>query len=145
MPIYEYRCATCEADFEELLMSRDEIKQYSESHPCPQCKLLAPRLHGSVFGFSFKGDVRGTSGVHGNSGVHDLDYPTLDKAVARSSEKKWGMIKERQKSINEARKSLNTNAIASNSDGSYSAVDKSVLKTREDGIGTFKKSIKSDE
>lgn len=41
--------------------------------------------------FAFKAPPGRTagSGVHGQSGSHDLDYPILDKAIGRSAEEKW--------------------------------------------------------
>ena len=32
MPIFEYKCADCGAEFEELVFNRDECP------PCPECK-----------------------------------------------------------------------------------------------------------
>lgn len=144
MPTYEYQCAKCEIEFEELLLKRDEIEQYSKSHPCPSCKANAPRNYATKFGFAFKGSVQGTSGVHGNSGVHDLDYPTLDKAVARSSEKRWDIIRERQESINRVRRESNQNAVSIDSEGKPAAASGSEITSREVAISAFKSSLKSE-
>ena len=65
--------------------------------PCPSCEEEAPRLFsGEVFGFGFKtssSDVNGLS--PSNTGVHDLDYPSADKAVGRSAEARWQTYRDR--------------------------------------------------
>ena len=144
MPTYDYKCNDCEISFEELLLSRDEINQYKDSHPCPSCKNLSPRNYVTAFGFAFKGSVRGTSGVHGNSGVHDLDYPTLDKAVARSSEKKWDVIRERQDAINLVRRESNQNAVTLEASGKASATTSSDISNRDSAIKAFKKTLSNE-
>jgi putative FmdB family regulatory protein len=52
MPIFEYTCADCGSDFEELVFSRDETP------PCPDCGCedVAKRL--SVFAFKSTGAER---------------------------------------------------------------------------------------
>ena len=112
MPIFEYRCEPCNAEFEEALTSQDDIKQYTASHPCPGCGQPAPRAGVSVTNFTFKGGVRGESGVHGQSGVHDLDYPVLDKAIGRSAAKRWDRINREQAQRNKVRIETGSSAIA---------------------------------
>lgn len=132
MPTYEYHCASCNIAFEELLLKQDEIKQYFEHHPCPNCKQDAPRHHVSSFGFAFKGGVRGSSGVHGNSGVHDLDYPTLDKAVARSSEKRWNIQNERTAAIEKVRQESGSRAVTYDESGKFKPLDSDNAVKRTD-------------
>lgn len=123
MPTYEYKCEPCEVAFEELLLRQDDVKQYSDHHPCPNCGQDAQRNYVTAFGFAFKGEVRGKSGVHGNSGVHDLDYPTLDKAVARSSEKRWEIQRERVAEIEKVRNDSGNRAVTLDETGSFRPMD----------------------
>jgi putative FmdB family regulatory protein len=127
MPTFEYKCDPCEAEFEELLTQTDEVKKYSQWHPCPTCGGRARRLAISITNFQFAGGVRGESGVHGNSGSHDLDYPTLDKAVGRSSEKKWERINAERVDREKTRRESGTNAL--------SKVDGKVAPAKADILG----------
>jgi hypothetical protein len=61
----------------------------------------------SDFGFAFSEG----KGAPANSGVHDQDYPTADKAVGRSSEKRWEHIKARNVVKEEVRKQGQTPAL----------------------------------
>ena len=81
----------------------------------------------------FKGGVRGESGVHGNSGSHDLDYPSLDKCVGRSSEKKWTRINKEQDERSKMRKESGTNAL-SKVNGKIVPTSSEILKIRETTI-----------
>ncbi len=108
MPIFEYFCEPCNAEFEEALTNQDDIKQYGTWYPCPGCGGYAARLGVSVTNFNFKGGVRGESGVHGQSGVHDLDYPQLDKAIGRSSAKRWERIHREQAVRDQIRRETGT-------------------------------------
>ena len=71
-------------------MSSEEVKLYSKEHPCKGCGSKAQRILSST-NFAFKAPSGKTagSGVHGQSGSHDLDYPILDKANGRSAEERW--------------------------------------------------------
>ena len=140
MPNYEYQCQACEIVFEELLMSRDEVKRYSKEHPCPTCKVPASRVM-SRTNFQFKGTAEGDPTRPGNSGVHDLDYPALDKAVGRSANRKWKHYDARKKARDEVRKELGTNAVSVDPDGQVRATDSKTLKIRETGIKTWKKAL----
>jgi putative FmdB family regulatory protein len=131
MPIFEYVCSDCEVQFEQLHVLRDDIEAYKDSHPCPSCSNPASRNRVSAFGFKFAGEVRGTSGVHGNSGVHDLDYPKLDKAVGRSSEKKWEKARELQGKISKVRKESGSQAVSIGSDGVPVSAPTSLMNNRE--------------
>lgn len=141
MPIFGYNCLACSVEFEELLVMSEDVKQYRDQHPCPSCGEMAPRIGVSQFSFAFKGAVKGTSGIHGNSGVHDWDYPTLDKAVARSSEAKWSANRERQAMINKVRKENNTHAVSMDNNGNLRPTDSSVLEVRQKAIPLLKKMV----
>ncbi len=141
MPAYEYECKTCTVLFEELHITRSATTQYAESFPCPKCGEPAPRAYATPSSFKFAGGVRGLSGVHGNSGVHDLDYPNLDKAVARSSEARWKFHAERQSAMRAAEASSEVGLASMNPDGSVSPMAKSDKENRE----ATKSSIKSVE
>lgn len=145
MPTFEYRCEDCPVEFEELLILREDVQKYSEEHPCPLCKKMVPRMKVTSFAFSFKGGVRGTSGVHGNSGVHDLDYPTLDKAVARSSEARWGTYRTDQSERDKVRKETGSAALTVGEDGKPKAADPATLQIRQKAIATFQKAVGSDK
>ncbi|OPZ39527.1 MAG: Zinc ribbon domain protein [Synergistetes bacterium ADurb.BinA166] len=129
MPIYEYKCPPCQSEFEELLTLSDDVKKYADWHPCPSCGGRAERLRMSVTNFQFAGGVRGETGVHGQSGSHDLDYPTLDKAVGRSSDKKWTRINQEKETRSKIRKEAGTNAL-SKIDGKIVPTSPDVLKLR---------------
>jgi hypothetical protein len=141
MPTFEYYCEKCKALFEEILILPDDIKQYSQKHPCGKCHELASRVPISLTSPPvFKapaGQTQG-SGVHGQSGSHDLDYPTLDKAIGRSSEKKWAEYAKRKSARDQIRKESGTNAI-STAGGRTAPVDPAVLKLRETGLNTLSK------
>ena len=112
MPIFEYKCVPCNVEFEEALTNSDEIKEFESYYPCPSCGGKATRAGVSITNFTFKGGVRGESGVHGQSGVHDLDYPVLDKAIGRSSAKRWDRINREQAERDKVRKETGAVAIS---------------------------------
>jgi putative FmdB family regulatory protein len=88
MPVYEFECQDCTLRFRRTLKMGDHT-----SHPCPRCGTDAPRLWEGFGGHQFAHG--GTAPA--NSGVHDHDYPTADKAVGRDAELRWGEIHEREK------------------------------------------------
>ena len=140
MPIFIYECRTCEVEFEEFIVHQEDTKKYSEHHPCPECKRRAKRIKVNSVSFSFKapnGQTQG-SGVHGQSGVHDLDYPSLDKAIGRSSTKKWEYYYDRKKARDKARRELGTNAVKQ-VDGVVTALDSQTADFREKGLKTLRK------
>lgn len=59
------------------------------------------------FAFSFSPGA----GAQANSGVHDHDYPTADKAVGRSAEKRWEHIQRREAVKKAAREKGGTDAL----------------------------------
>ena len=144
MPVFEFACKDCEAEFEEVFVNSDEIKEYENSCPCPNCGKRASRLGVSITNFNFKGGVRGESGVHGQSGVHDLDYPVLDKAVGRSAEKKWGRIGQDQIIRSKIRKESGSSALAKVNNSIVPANPEN-LKVRDMALNTYKKVWPKDE
>ena len=77
-------------------------------HKCPECGKGALRIFaGTNLGVKFE---QGASPVN-NSGVHDLDYPTADKAVGRESEVRWEGYVERDKIKRKVRKEAGESAL----------------------------------
>jgi putative FmdB family regulatory protein len=138
MPNYEYRCEDCEVEFEELLLHKEEIEKYKSEYPCPSCGNMARKIMSAV-SFGFKQEVRGLGGVHGNSGVHDFDYPSLDKAVARSSEKRWAFNRQRQEAINKVRQETGTHAVSMDNNGNFVPTNNSILEKRQAAMPVVKK------
>lgn len=53
MPLYSYRCDSCELDFDDSA----KIAEYQDPRPCPECGADSPRTMGDRFpGFVLKGD-----------------------------------------------------------------------------------------
>ena len=142
IPSDEYYCEACEAIFEELRLSRDEVRAHAKSHPCKFCGQESGRVP-SASNFTFKGVAEGDPTRAGNSGVHDLDYPTLDKAVGRSANRKWKEYGARKAARDEARRRFGTNAISVGADGSPAPVDPKVLDARDKGLRLLKKAKES--
>ncbi len=88
MPQYTFECQNCEVRFSRTLKMDNHT-----THECPSCKDQAPRI---LEGFAFQFE-KSEGAKPGNSGVHDHDYPTADKAIGRSAEERWGLIHERDK------------------------------------------------
>jgi putative FmdB family regulatory protein len=133
MPSFEYFCKDCKKIFEELLLQPGDAKKYEKQHPC-KCGRIAERVL-SKSNFAFKapsGPTQG-SGVHGQSGVHDLDYPALDKAVGRSADTKWGVYHERKAVRDKARAKFGTNAVKQVRD-KITPLTKDQLAARESGM-----------
>lgn len=126
MPTFEYRCIECDLEFEELHITRKDTKKYEKEYDCPNCGSIAVRT-ASLTNFNFK------SKTPGNSGFHDLDYQTADKAVGRSAATKWEKINTEQDERNKARKKFGTNAIRKLGD-SYVPLGKGQLNIREQAI-----------
>lgn len=101
MPKYVFECPVCKVRFERNLKVGTH-----PTHECPECHDQAPLVM-SGFGFSFA--EGGASAA--NSGVHDQDYPTADKAVGRSAKRRWDYIKSRDVVKGEARKQGETHAL----------------------------------
>ncbi len=101
MPQYSFECQTCDLRFTRTL----KMQNYT-TYECPNCADQAPRI---IEGFAFQFEKG--SGAPGNSGVHDHDFPTADKAVGRSADERWALIQERDKVKAEARKIGGTHAL----------------------------------
>jgi hypothetical protein len=144
LPIFEYSCEKCEILFESLLTQRAEIEEYREWHPCIKCGERAEREKMSITNFSFKAPAGPTagSGVHGQSGVHDLDYPKLDKAVGRSSAVKWQHYDARKAARDKIRKESGTNALTIGADGKPAPADPNSIKIREKALSALSKAKK---
>lgn len=138
-PTFEYLCEDCKIVFEETLIDPDEVKEYASCHPCKNCSSIAKRVAISLVNFQFKG-------TPGHSGSHDLDYPTLDKAVGRSSASKWEDINRRKEAADKVRRETGVNAI--NTAGTQPApADPNVLKLRQAAMdaGVVKKAEPVDK
>ena len=109
MPKYEFECQTC-----NLLFSRNLAMGEYSVYECPKCNCDAPRVWD---GFAVKFDSGDKP--QGTTGVHSEDYPTADKAVGKSAEKRWVEIGERDKVKNEARKKGGTHALIRHSGKNY--------------------------
>jgi hypothetical protein len=145
MPVYEYVCEKCEILFESLLILRSDVERFKDYHPCVSCKESSKRVGLSVTNFSFKappGRTQG-NGVHGQTGVHDLDYPNIDKAVGRSSNKKWSVFDEVKRERDKVRKEGGSNAITHDSSGRPIVADKATIEIREKALNLFDKANKS--
>jgi len=125
MPIYEYYCEKCNYLFEQLLNS-SEKEEYKDGYPCPQCGKIATKLI-SKSNFVFKSDTPG------NSGVHDLDYPSVDKAVGRSANRKWKEIHKQQEARDKVRKETGKQALSTVSiaENKYKPASKDILEDRK--------------
>lgn len=137
MPSYEYFCKACNYEFEELLINSQDIKDYQKKHPCPECGKMSSRIP-SATNFTFKSDK------YGNSGSHDLDYPTLDKAIGRSSNRKWKQIHKEQAARDKIRKETGSNALTQIGD-SIKPATKKQLEIREKALKTYKEVKKLSE
>jgi putative FmdB family regulatory protein len=101
VPKYAFECEPCSLRFERTLRG-DEYKTY----PCPSCRGAAPLIL-STFGFAFAP----TKGAAANSGVHDHDYPSADKAVGRSAADRWEHLHAREEVKKQAREQGQTHAL----------------------------------
>lgn len=93
MPVYKYECSGCGLEFDRLVSSSEG----SEKTSCVNCEEEATKIVAKAsFNFS-------SSRAQGETGVHDIDYPVVDKAVGRSAEKRWIKFEERRKAEDHAR------------------------------------------
>jgi len=97
----------------------------------------------SAANFNFKGVAEGDPTRKGNSGIHDLDYPTLDKAIGRSANRKWKEYHKEKDARDKARRALGTNTITER-DGHAAPVEPGVMGLRRQGIKTLRKAIKQN-
>lgn len=140
MPTFEYECKDCGIIFEELFISGDEVREFSKQHPCPNDPShICPRVM-SVTNFNFKGMAygdprnRNPATTRGSSGSHDLDYPSLDKAIGRSANRKWQSFIERKNQRDAARKEFGTSAITVAPDGSMAPLPKGHEEVRKNAF-----------
>jgi len=138
LPAFRYFCDDCNAEFEEILLQTQEIKEYFEWHPCPDCKGRAERIRINTFSFGFKSNL-----PVGNTGVHSVDYPMLDIAVGRSADKKRAEGMAKKKNRDDARRKLGTNYISQKADGEIRAVNPKLLENREKGLKLLDKGLKN--
>lgn len=138
MPTFEFECSECEVVFEELLLNSDEITKYSKEHPCPGCGEMAGRIP-SAANFTFAGKAGSDpSSGRASSGSHDLDYPSLDKAIGRSSNRKWKEYGFKKKARDQIRKETRSVAISESRDGVIIPTTSKILKQREAAISMLK-------
>lgn len=124
--------------FEELFILLDEIKQYSKEHPCKKCGKPAYRVP-SASNFQFGGKAE-SDPTHGkSSGIHDLDYPSLDKAVGRSSNRKWKNYDSEKSERDKVRKQTGRHAISVDpGTGKPMPADSGTMAIRGKALTTFK-------
>ncbi len=139
MPVYEYHCLKCRIIFEELIMSRSDIDMYSNEHECSRCSSVCKRVP-SASNFQFKGLSEGDPTRLGNSGIHDLDYPSLDKAIGRSANRKWKEYGVRKEEHDRVRRESGSNTISIDRKGNPFTTDAKTIKMREKALNIFKKS-----
>lgn len=116
-------------------MTQSAAAEYNENYECPQCGDAADRIP-SAASFTFKG------GTPGNSGVHDMDYPSADKAVGRSASKKWEIIHKKQEDRAKIRKEAGTNSLMYKGDDVVAA-PKRQMAVRENALKTAKQARKA--
>jgi putative FmdB family regulatory protein len=138
VPTFEYFCKTCDSLFEDLLLSKADVEKYAKSHPCPTCGKKANRIP-SATNFVFKGVAEGDPTRKGNSGVHDLDYPSLDKAIGRSANRKWKEYGARKAERDKVRREAGTNSLSVDSNGKVRPADPRVLENRQKAMSLLKK------
>ncbi len=115
MPQYSFRCPSCTLCFDRTL-SMGEHPQ----HPCPAgCPTAAIRqFKDASFAHAF---TEAPNKPLANTGVHADDYPTADRAVGRSAEKRWGHFNARAEIKKQAREAGGTHALArrDNAEGTF--------------------------
>ena len=110
MPVYEFECQYCEIRFKRTLKMDTH-----PSHPCPECICDAPRLWEGFGGHTFAPG----EGATANSGVHDHDYPTADKAVGRDADARWEEIGQREKVKATVRETAQTRPLSRKNGADY--------------------------
>ena len=130
MPKYKFECPHCEVHFSRNLKMDDH-----PSHPCPSCRIPAPRLWmGQGFGFGFTGVQSGSTA---NTGVSKIDNPTADQVVGSSADKRWEHISERER-VKEQVRALSGQRALNRQDGGggidYTAGDAALLTQRKAAV-----------
>jgi len=137
LPIIEYQCNDCRIVFEELLLSSDDIKQYSEKHPCKKCGKLVPRIPSAT---NFKFNNMGESGPIPRRSTGSHDNPSLDIAVGRSANRKWEAYDADRVERAKIRRQAGTHALSIDpSTGKPVPADNNTMQIREKALTTFKR------
>ncbi len=130
--------------FEELHISIADTKKYEKEHPCPACHAPCKRIP-SASNFAFKGPAGSDpSSGRSSSGSHDLDYPSLDKAIGRSANRRWKDYGLKKEARDQVRRQAGSVAIMETKDGPRPA-DEATVKGREAGLKMFKAAKKAAE
>ncbi len=104
MPKYAYYCEPCNLIFERTLKMG-----LNPHYTCPECQEKAPReWDGEDFGLQFAAPP---DRHPADSGVHHQDYPTADRAVGASAEKRWLTYEEKKAVKAKARREGQTHAL----------------------------------
>ena len=98
MPVFRYECKKCGVTFNKLVASATN----SQATGCTACGAIANKIV-TASNFAFHSDR-----PQGETGVHDIDYPVIDKAVGRSAETRWTDFKDRRDFEDGARKQYGT-------------------------------------
>ena len=126
MPVYKYECGKCGLEFDKLVSRSEGNAEVG----CINCDAPAEKIVGKT-NFSFSSTRK-----QGDTGVHDIDYPVLDKAVGRSAEKRWVKFEDRRAAEDRARADyespyLGKIPIGDHTDGYYKVPDKRIEERRE--------------
>lgn len=118
------------------------MTKYAKEYPCPACGGVSKRIP-SAANFAFAG-LSGSDPTSGrsSSGSHDLDYPSLDKAIGRSANRKWKAYEPKKEARDKVRRETGSVAIMETKDGPK-AVDQKTLKAREAGLSMFRQAKKA--
>ncbi len=120
------------------------MERYAKAHPCPACGSSCPRIP-SATNFAFKGPAGSDpTSCRASSGSHDLDYPSLDKAVGRSANRRWKDYLPKKEARDKVRRETGSVAIMDTESGPRAA-DPVTLKGREAGLRMFKSAKKDAE
>jgi putative FmdB family regulatory protein len=98
MPVFRYECSKCGLQFDRLTSKVGGEPEV----PCLNCNEASKKLISKV-SFNYN-----STRPQGDTGVHDVDYPVVDKAVGRSAETRWLRFKERRNVEDTARKTYGT-------------------------------------
>jgi putative FmdB family regulatory protein len=137
MPVFKYECSACGLVFDKLTPTLGGESEVS----CLSCQGPAPKvITGSNFNFGSK--------ATGPTGVHDVDYPNIDKAVGRSSEDRWTVYNTRKDFVKDTRKDFNQTQlgkipIGNSINADYYPVSDQKLQTRKEVVNEYKEIEKS--
>jgi putative FmdB family regulatory protein len=100
MPVYRYECRKCNLSFDKLV-----IQSNQSSTTCENCGDTAEKIVART-NMSFK-----STRPQGETGIHDVDYPVVDKAVGRSAETRWQGFNARKETEAKAREAYDTKSL----------------------------------